>query len=122
MRIIGSLLLTLAIGGCRKPAFVCSSNEACTRVAAVGVCEPTRFCSFPDPSCPGSNRRYGEFSGTLGGRCVAEGPTDGPILPASWKPLAATGPAPRHSAKMVYDSARRRMVLFGGASGTTIYQ
>jgi hypothetical protein len=37
----------------------------------------------------------------------------------SWTQVPITGPAPRTFVKMVYDSARQRMVLFGGYNGTT---
>ena len=35
-------------------------------------------------------------------------------LPAAWQPVAASGPDPRHSARMVYDSTRDQVLLFGG--------
>src|SRR4051812_35518016 len=47
-----------------KKAFVCDTNAACVDVAGVaGVCEATRYCAFPDSSCAGSGRRYGQFAG-----------------------------------------------------------
>ena len=50
-----------------------------------GTCEPTGYCSFPDPFCP-SGRRYGQLSGALSGHCVDEGP------PAPPRPDGRTAP------------------------------
>jgi len=37
-----------------------------------GTCELAGVCAFPDPSCPGSGRRYGAYAGDgLAGECVA---------------------------------------------------
>ncbi len=57
----------------------------------------------------------------------ASGPTDGPTdsstgpdgprtKPRVWRQLAVTGPPPLHSARMVFDEARGKVVLVGGGS------
>jgi hypothetical protein len=40
----------------------------CTRAGAAGTCEPSGFCSLPDPACT-SGRRYAA-AGALDGECV----------------------------------------------------
>ena len=55
--------------GCEAGAFTCASDAQC---GAMGQCEQSGWCSFPDDSCPGM-RRYGAHSGGgLGGVCVPE--------------------------------------------------
>jgi hypothetical protein len=39
-------------------AFACADDSMCAGTAALGVCEPSGYCSFPDAECP-SGRRYG---------------------------------------------------------------
>lgn len=59
-----ALSLLLACGG--HGVFACDDDASCTN----GRCEPTGFCSFPDPTCP-SGRRYGSLSGDgLAEQCV----------------------------------------------------
>ena len=48
-------------------------GKRCIAGAQEGTCEPSGYCSFPDPFCP-SGRRYGELSGALAGVCVDPGP------------------------------------------------
>ena len=62
-----------------KKAFVCDTNAVCVDVAgAAGRCEASRFCAFPDTSCAGSGRRYGQFAGEgLAQTCV---PGDAGVL------------------------------------------
>jgi len=62
---------TVLGAGCRDaPAvFRCASPDAC---GAGGQCEATGFCSFADPGCQETGRRYGEYAGDgLSGTCVA---------------------------------------------------
>jgi hypothetical protein len=57
-----------------RGGFECESSDQCTSDEGPGVCEPTRYCSFTDPTCP-SSRRYGEHaSSELRNTCVAPGP------------------------------------------------
>jgi hypothetical protein len=87
------LLLCVWLGGLSgcvalQPAFECQSSGQCTSAAGQGVCEPTRYCSFADATCP-SSRRYGEHaSPELRGTCVSAGPGD--LLAAdrvtTWRP------------------------------------
>ncbi|HJZ88254.1 MAG TPA: hypothetical protein VKN99_23935 [Polyangia bacterium] len=51
-------------------SFRCVTDNACTRMGRPGTCEPSGFCSFPDPYCT-SGRRFDEFAGNgLAGECV----------------------------------------------------
>ena len=68
-----ALGVALAAAGCLKvEAFACTSASACVRGGAAGRCEPTGWCSFPDPACA-SGWRYGAGAG--GG--LADGCVDG---------------------------------------------
>ncbi len=62
----------LAAGACKATTFTCEDEAQCKDGAAVGVCQPNGFCSFPDDAC-GSGQRFGAHSGELSGRCVPEG-------------------------------------------------
>lgn len=69
----------LALGGglglavsCGISSFTCESDQACEGLAD-GQCEPSGFCSVPDPACPGSGRRHAPHSGMLSGQCVSGG-------------------------------------------------
>lgn len=46
-------------GACGTSVFACSSDAQCESGAAVGMCQPDGYCSFPDESCP-SGQRFGE--------------------------------------------------------------
>jgi hypothetical protein len=39
----------------------------------------------------------------------------GPPSPRAWRQVTVSGPPPRHSARMAFDSTRKRAVLFGGS-------
>ena len=56
--------------GGRDP-YVCSSSSQCIAGGVAGVCEPSGFCSFDDPSCPGGRKYDPSAGGGLGGTCVA---------------------------------------------------
>ncbi len=72
------LLLIVATGCLRNAAFPCSQDSDCARSSEQGVCEPTGFCSFSDPTCA-DGRRYGDLSGSLANQCVGDSITpDGP--------------------------------------------
>ena len=52
--------LTITVGeGCSlSRTFACTDDTQCTGAGAVGQCEPTGYCSFPDEECD-SQSRYG---------------------------------------------------------------
>jgi hypothetical protein len=71
--LVATLGATLAAAGCLKvEPFACASASACVRSGEAGRCEPTGWCSFPDPACA-SGWRYGAGAG--GG--LADGCVDG---------------------------------------------
>lgn len=62
-------------------SFDCETSDQCTAGAAQGTCEPTHFCSFPDPGCP-QGRRYDPSAGNgLGGQCVGDDVDAGMCVP-----------------------------------------
>ena len=64
------------ISGCSPGPFVCATSEQCIDGDRGGICQPSGFCSFSDPSCP-SGQRYGNHAGSgLAGRCVGEDTAD----------------------------------------------
>ena len=77
-----AVVAALAGFGCDalKTEFTCTGKaNACVDGTRQGTCEPTGFCSFPDPSCTGSGQRYGAYAGRgLGGTCVG-GAGDGGV-------------------------------------------
>ncbi|HEY3355717.1 MAG TPA: hypothetical protein VGQ83_20870 [Polyangia bacterium] len=69
------LLAALGAAGllaCVDPgvAFRCLSSDDCRDGLRAGTCEETRFCSFPDPACAGTARRYAAWAGEFARRCV----------------------------------------------------
>lgn len=69
-----SIAAALLLGGpsCTDQAYACNADDQCVSGDALGVCEPSGFCSFPDGTCD-SGRRYGAHAGELAHACV---PTD----------------------------------------------
>lgn len=63
---------TLIAGCLNLGAYTCSDNTQCRIGEEAGVCQPaTSFCSYVDPTCPGTGFRYGEDAGNgLAGECV----------------------------------------------------
>jgi hypothetical protein len=62
--------VSLGAGCLRTAAFECDAAQDCVDAGVAGRCEPTGFCSFPDPECP-SEQRYGDHAGNgLAGSCV----------------------------------------------------
>lgn len=59
------------VGACLQfGAYVCASDDACMSDGVQGVCQPTRYCSYPDKTCE-SEQRYDEFAGGgLADECV----------------------------------------------------
>lgn len=71
-RTLASVLLVGVAGGCVDDAFLCSSDDQCVLDGAQGTCEPSSYCSFPEPECT-TGRRYGEYSPPeLRGECVQQ--------------------------------------------------
>lgn len=64
-------LLAAMLAGCGSiEVFTCEADVACVDGERQGVCEPSGFCSFPDPACA-SGKRHGEYAGEgLAGTCV----------------------------------------------------
>jgi hypothetical protein len=73
-----ALVLLVVLAGCAKvEAFECESDSQCVDGGSQGICEASKFCSFPDAGCPGG-KRYGEYAGDgLAGSCVDGGSTSG---------------------------------------------
>jgi alpha-tubulin suppressor-like RCC1 family protein len=68
-----ALAVVLLVAGCTpiERAFHCTSSAQCVNAGAQGTCEPTGWCSFPDPVCMVSGRRYGTLVGDgLASQCV----------------------------------------------------
>lgn len=68
----------LAVGCLGKPQFECLGAGDCVQGGMQGVCQPDKFCSFPDSSCPITGQRYGDLSGPQANQCVGP-PIDAPI-------------------------------------------
>ncbi len=75
-----ALFVSVAVGCTGQPAYICESNTQCISTSgAQGVCESTKFCSFPDSACAadgtsGTGRRYGsDASNGLASQCVPMG-------------------------------------------------
>jgi hypothetical protein len=63
--------MLVSVTGCvADPGFHCTSGGQCEGGPAAGTCESTGYCSFADPICTGSQRRYGDSSADLSGQCV----------------------------------------------------
>jgi hypothetical protein len=75
---------------CGVSSFTCESDQACQGLADA-QCEPSGFCSQPDPDCLGSGRRYAPHSGALSGQCVSEGETVTGSTTSTDDALASTG-------------------------------
>jgi hypothetical protein len=52
----------------------CTMDADCTRGGIQGTCEPVGNCSFADPACAPTERRFDEFSGERSGLCVGDVP------------------------------------------------
>ena len=73
MRAALAIVAALGLAGClRSTEFQCETSSQC---GAQGVCESTKFCSFPDDQC---GRRYAPSAGSLANQCVG-GETDGGV-------------------------------------------
>lgn len=66
--------LLLLLPACRGPAaFSCADDSQCVSGGALGTCESSGFCSFPDPGCDSGKKYGGHAGGGLGGTCVPPG-------------------------------------------------
>ncbi len=63
-------ILVLAPACVRIGAYECDGDDACAG-APGGRCEPTGYCSYPDPQCP-SGARYSEFAGPYADACTPD--------------------------------------------------
>lgn len=71
----GLFAIAIAVLACscdRREPYACASSEQCVSGGAPGVCEPTGFCSFPDPACEDGRRYEANAGGGLGGACVED--------------------------------------------------
>src|SRR5262245_60460772 len=60
---IRALYLVWLTGCVSAEGFVCDTNLDCVSADdTMGICEKQRSCSFPDTTCPTSQRRYAEGS------------------------------------------------------------
>jgi hypothetical protein len=77
----------------RIEAYTCSDPSEC-KSHEDGVCEPTGYCSYPDPSCA-SQRRYSALAGPYAGECTdaAVGSTEPPDPSTSSVPLESSSGA-----------------------------
>jgi hypothetical protein len=102
MAVVRSLALAATVGtlvgavapACGARTYECSDDPQCATGDAIGTCEPTGFCSFPDAGCD-SGRRYGELAGELSDQCVPIDPEDtgtsGPTSASSTGPITQDG-------------------------------
>ncbi|HET9619764.1 MAG TPA: hypothetical protein VFP84_00260, partial [Kofleriaceae bacterium] len=67
-----SLAIAAAAASCSfgNGNFECKTSDECP---AAGVCQPSGFCSVADTTCTPTGQRYGEQSGPMSGKCVADG-------------------------------------------------
>lgn len=142
-----ALVLAAVVMACgADDAFRCFREEQCVEEGRSGVCEPSGFCSFPDPAC-GSGRRYASRSPAgLAGVCVGEellrqdaaardastdaGPSeddaraffDASRLPADAAPLPDRPPAPdaRPDAAPPPDAAPQFTMSFGETGNANV--
>ncbi len=94
MRIAIALAATLLVSCLPKSEYHCATSADC---GSQGTCESVGVCSFPDPSCP-SSQRFGEASGSYANQCVGDlGPIDagvdgsGPIDAVDGAPVGCPG-------------------------------
>jgi hypothetical protein len=65
--------MLVTVTGCvADPGFRCVSGDQCVGgEQGSGTCESTGYCSFADPICNGSKRRYADSAAEWSGQCVA---------------------------------------------------
>ncbi len=81
--LLAVLVLSLT-GGCSPDEeFQCLEDSACSNDGIEGVCQPTGYCSFPDPDCE-SGYRYGDLADAFAQQCVpVDGGSSGMVDPAT---------------------------------------
>ncbi|MEM6291028.1 MAG: hypothetical protein AAGA54_07170 [Myxococcota bacterium] len=88
---LGWFLLAASLAGCSSEReFQCLEDSACANEGIEGVCQPTGYCSFPDPDCE-SDYRYGDLADAFAGQCV---PLDDEGSSSSADPPTTTSPDP----------------------------
>lgn len=89
---LGLGLATALTGGCLNiGAFTCSDNNQCLNGDQAGFCQPTGYCSYPDPVCETGFRYGDEADSDLAGECVeVPGATDTDIDPTGVEPTSGT--------------------------------
>jgi alpha-tubulin suppressor-like RCC1 family protein len=71
VRALFAIAIAVFAGACdRREPYSCASSEQCVQGAAHGMCEPSGFCSFADPSCEGGRRYEASAGDGLGGSCI----------------------------------------------------
>jgi hypothetical protein len=65
-----ALFGVVAVGCLGKPQFECGNAADCNQDGLQGTCQPDKYCSFPDSSCPITGQRYGDLSGPQANKCV----------------------------------------------------
>lgn len=69
----GLVATAVLASGCLDGRYVCTTSSQCSLDGVAGTCEPIGFCSFPDPACAPSGRRYGEHAdASHRDRCVVD--------------------------------------------------
>jgi hypothetical protein len=117
----------VAAAGCDPLAaeFLCSGSAACRLHGVQGACEPDGHCSFPDPSCPSTMRRYSDYSGRLSDVCVGSDTipaTGGITLAFTWYGQETTywaGPAATRIALSTRTQSLPSQTTLAGFLGTT---
>lgn len=110
-----ALLLAVLASACSVGGFVCQSDAQCGRD---GTCDPSGWCSFPDPSCP-SGQRFGEHSGDgLGGMCVPES-GDGTGTTTSEMNTTSSSSSPASSASTSSDATLTMTSAIGSEVSTS---
>jgi hypothetical protein len=70
--ILAAVAVALSVSCVRFELFACGDEEECVLEGVSGTCEPSGYCSFPDPECP-SMRRYSDHAPAgLARECVEE--------------------------------------------------
>ena len=94
MRGLCALVAVCALGCGGRDAYHCTSSDQCIGNGARGVCEPSGYCSFDDPSCSTGRRFEDHAGGGLAGTCVdIDAGVDNPVCGAVDQACCASGPA-----------------------------
>lgn len=66
-----------------RAPYRCADSSQCVASGAEGVCEPTGYCSFTDPSCPGGRKYETQAGDGLAGTCIDVTPTPDAPMPVA---------------------------------------